>query len=1033
MKIQDQHTTPEVGELFSQSVEMLIAKLRPEGAVPVMTVVDELLRTHPWYLASRQLPTARPPEDIMKVSSRTIDEHISLVRNIWDSALIPKISGRRVLLGLALADQLLAYWAVTSGLAAAVVESWSRDRAARQGGEGPPYASLSAFGRSLADALPLFRASLGGGPTWSTELASDITQLAWSHDKSMILTVDAEGNSQLVSSSASRWAPRFPGPMIDIALPGNDAYQAVGAYLDADGELAIYNAPGATSLVVRPHAIESVSSVALSGDGRSVWVGGTKIQRGATTARQLAVAGEVGEGEILGASATGERSAVWSHARSELSVLNCPEPEVDVATVAPATEQAYRVDRPAAAAVSDSGTLGWGSDARVEIAIAGVQVASLAIPGHVNRLSLTSNGEHLAVAAGRFVYAWDLSTDRRAHQLGWYDSDSLDRRDLLGRDRDVGALAALVASEVLVPPLTVGIFGAWGSGKSWFVRRLQEAVEELTGSDADGYLHNVRFVDFDAWQYAETDLVASLVARVHAKLLPPADGMPATLKAANEGLVAADAVLERAAEEEKQSAEAYRRRRSWFWWLLGGLLIVVAGLVSVFGGTAVVSLVTGLLAVLATAVGILHRFRDAQAQVQELVRAGRTTSTAFSRWSGQDQLRTAAEAAEKKNQAQTMRDSAQTQLDQLKADPISAVLEDVSGWQEYSELLGLVSRTEERFAELDGAVTKLRREFRAGEPVPPPNLERVVVVIDDLDRCPAEKVVHVLEAVHLLFDFELFVVLLAVDTRWLEQSLRIRYKELLAGEANADPSDFLEKIIQVPFHIKPLEPSDAAALVAGLAGPRSASRQQAAKPTALQTASNEGREQVVQPSPRSPRATDAHGESSVETSRVAAPPPPAQRQLDAGAGQGTQTLSLPADLLQLTDAELGWLTSVSPLIGTTPRTVKRFLNTYRLLKARSRHPEEFAENARGIAFLLALVTGQSALADDVLAAIQLPSSPSTLDRLLAGIRAKSTQEGRQLWHVQRFIESTNFGNLKKADLIRYADEVARFSFNRPSS
>ena len=69
MKIQGQRTTPEVGELFSRSVETLIAKLRPQGAVPIMTVIDELLRTHPRYLASRQLPTASP-DDITQVSVR---------------------------------------------------------------------------------------------------------------------------------------------------------------------------------------------------------------------------------------------------------------------------------------------------------------------------------------------------------------------------------------------------------------------------------------------------------------------------------------------------------------------------------------------------------------------------------------------------------------------------------------------------------------------------------------------------------------------------------------------------------------------------------------------------------------------------------------------------------------------------------------------------------------------------------------------------------------------------------------------------
>lgn len=271
--------------------------------------------------------------------------------------------------------------------------------------------------------------------------------------------------------------------------------------------------------------------------------------------------------------------------------------------------------------------------------------------------------------------------------------------------------------------------------------------------------------------------------------------------------------------------------------------------------------------------------------------------------------------------------------------------------------------------------------------------------------------------------------LLAVDTRWLEQSLRMRYKELLAGDANADPSDFLEKIIQVPFHIKPVEPSDAIALVAGLAGPRPATPHDAAHPP-LSSASNEAPRQVTERSQNSPVVADARRKDGVENSEVAVSSP-VRRELETVAGQGAQTLSVPADLLQLTDNELGWLTSVAPLIGKTPRTVKRFLNTYRLLKARSPDPDEFAEHARGVAFLLALVTGQSALADDVLATIQRPSSAATVDRLLAGIRVKSTLEGRQLWDVQRFLDSTNYGNLQTVDLIRYADEIARFSFNRP--
>jgi hypothetical protein len=79
-------------------------------------------------------------------------------------------------------------------------------------------------------------------------------------------------------------------------------------------------------------------------------------------------------------------------------------------------------------------------------------------------------------------------------------------------------------------------------------------------------------------------------------------------------------------------------------------------------------------------------------------------------------------------------------------------------------------------------------------------------------------VVTVLEAVHLLFDFRMFVVLLAVDTRWLEQSWRIRYRKLLGSTASAAPSDCLEKIIQVPLNLLPLKEELVRRMLAGLTG-----------------------------------------------------------------------------------------------------------------------------------------------------------------------------------------------------------------------
>lgn len=42
---------------------------------------------------------------------------------------------------------------------------------------------------------------------------------------------------------------------------------------------------------------------------------------------------------------------------------------------------------------------------------------------------------------------------------------------------DMEAFAALLASNQLEPPLSIGLFGPWGSGKTTFLKRLRRAVD----------------------------------------------------------------------------------------------------------------------------------------------------------------------------------------------------------------------------------------------------------------------------------------------------------------------------------------------------------------------------------------------------------------------------------------------------------------------------------------------------------------------------------------------------------------------------
>jgi len=71
---------------------------------------------------------------------------------------------------------------------------------------------------------------------------------------------------------------------------------------------------------------------------------------------------------------------------------------------------------------------------------------------------------------------------------------------------------------------------------------------------------------------------------------------------------------------------------------------------------------------------------------------------------------------------------------------------------------------------------------------------RIVVLIDDLDRCSPDLVVSAIEAIHLLTDMEGFVFVLALDYGYLTSAIRTRYN-------GVDADRFIEKIVQIPFHI----------------------------------------------------------------------------------------------------------------------------------------------------------------------------------------------------------------------------------------
>jgi KAP family P-loop domain len=82
---------------------------------------------------------------------------------------------------------------------------------------------------------------------------------------------------------------------------------------------------------------------------------------------------------------------------------------------------------------------------------------------------------------------------------------------------------------------------------------------------------------------------------------------------------------------------------------------------------------------------------------------------------------------------------------------------------------------------------------------------KLVVFIDDLDRCIPEKATQIFEAIKLFFDIPGIVFVLALSNKIIERAIEIKYK-YLEGEFRG--YDYLKKIIQLPVTIPIWQPKD---------------------------------------------------------------------------------------------------------------------------------------------------------------------------------------------------------------------------------
>ncbi|CAN7180689.1 P-loop NTPase fold protein [Caballeronia sp. LjRoot31] len=235
--------------------------------------------------------------------------------------------------------------------------------------------------------------------------------------------------------------------------------------------------------------------------------------------------------------------------------------------------------------------------------------------------------------------------------------------------------------------------------------------------------------------------------------------------------------------------------------------------------------------------------------------------------------------------------------------------------EDYRQHLGLISVVRKDF---DGLVQRLRTGQEGLR-----HVDRIVLYIDDVDRCPPDVVVEILQAVHLLLAYELFVVVVSVDPRWLLRSLEAKFSHLknegpVVGSF-ATAQDYLDKIFQIPFSVRPMNGSAFARMMQRLLAPTKA------LPSATSDTGQDGERGARLDGVPDHIAAEVSLDATQSRSSTLA----SARENEV---EALRDLTQLAQALSINKAEAAFAGGLYGLLST-PRSAKRFANVYRLLKA----------------------------------------------------------------------------------------------------
>jgi len=440
--------------------------------------------------------------------------------------------------------------------------------------------------------------------------------------------------------------------------------------------------------------------------------------------------------------------------------------------------------------------------------------------------------------------------------------------DKLNFSRYADAFADLIANPEMNTPITIGVYGKWGSGKSFLMGKIKDAIKKPRAKwrwyDARGILQqfgakkpelDIHVVDFNAWVYSGSEhLWASLVTHLYRDI------------------------------EKHFGAKAYWMR------LKNALRRFLPKLLEVIVYYTILGFLLSLLLNFKPSTSFIEILRLAISAFAGLIVGGIALSSLPVLW-------------------KALRDFSDNLL-----------------LSRANKLQGLAIRPDFRnqigiMADIKDEIKFIRQLLMKGKGGKP---TRLVLFIDDLDRCEHKKAVEVLQAIMLLLadeDGSPFVIVLGIDARVIVRAIEEHYGEMLV-KAGINGYEYLDKIVQLPFVIPSSRPFEIDNYVDSL----------------LWSSENEKTVVAEKYKPLLPEVPVRKAElpTTIPENQFDPPQLPTEVIMQDAAKQQTESSQPEKKLEELSVTfkkdEREALKACSSDLTDTPRKIKRIVNIYRLVR-----------------------------------------------------------------------------------------------------